>query len=95
MYAKLSVVFAASTQFQDALDSVALLQALHPDLLLVVVHLGCWSARQAVCATDILQWANDGALPFLSLRSLSNPVLEKANASSLKFPDSLLQPTGK
>ena len=70
-------------------------QALHPDLLLVVVYLGCWSARQAVCATDILQWANDGALPFLSLRSLSSPVLEKADAPSLRFPASLLQPTGE
>ncbi len=72
-----------------------LLQALHPDLLLVIVYLGCWSTRQAVCATDVLQWANDGALPFLSLRSLSSPVLEKANASSLRFPPSLLQLTGK
>ncbi|CAL5221234.1 g3386 [Coccomyxa viridis] len=69
-------------------------KALHPDLLLVVVYLGCWSTRQAVCATDVLRWANDGALPFLSLRGLSNPVLEKANASSLRFPASLLQPTG-
>lgn len=73
----------------------ALLQVLHPDLLLAVVYLGCWSARQNVCATDILQWANDGALPFLSLRSLSDPVLEKTGASSLRFPASLLQPTGK
>lgn len=48
-----------------------------------------------MCATDVLRWANDGALPFLSLRGLSNPVLEKANASSLRFPASLLQPTGK
>lgn len=43
---------------------------------------------------DILQWANDGALPFLSLCSLSEPVLEKADAAALRFPTSLLEPTG-
>ncbi len=44
---------------------------------------------------DLLQWANDGALPFLSLRSLSKSVLEKADAASIRFPMPLLEPTGR
>jgi len=63
--------------------------------VLAVLFLGCWSAREAVTAMDILQWANDGALPFLSLRSLSKSVLEKADAASIRFPMPLLEPTGR
>lgn len=43
---------------------------------------------------DILHWANDGALPFLSLHRQARSLLEDADASALKFPASLLQPTG-
>ena len=78
-----------------ALTLRALSQAMHPDILLAVIYLGCWSAREAVSATDILRWANDGALPFLSLRSLSRSVLDRADASSMKFPAPLLEPAGK
>ena len=43
---------------------------------------------------DILQWANDGTLPFLSLGALSKRVLERLDAVSLGFPLPLLEPSG-
>ena len=43
---------------------------------------------------DILQWANDNTLPFLSLGALSKPLLEQLNAASLGFPLPLLEPSG-
>ena len=69
-------------------------QVLHLDTLLAVLFLGCWVAREAVTGMDILQWANDGTLPFLSLGALSKPLLETLDAASLGFPLPLLEPSG-
>ena len=59
------------------------------------VKMGFFGMKSTLIPMDIVQWANDGALPFLSLRSLSRSVLEKADASSMRFPDALLEPTGR
>ncbi|CAK0781685.1 hypothetical protein CVIRNUC_005445 [Coccomyxa viridis] len=69
-------------------------KVLHPDTLLAVLFLGCWVAREAVTGMDILQWANDGTLPFLCLGALSKRVLERLDAVSLGFPLPLLEPSG-
>ena len=69
-------------------------QVLHPDTLLAVLFLGCWVGREAVTGMDILRWANDGSLPFLSLGALSKPLLETLDAASLGFPLPLLEPSG-
>lgn len=64
---------------------------LAPELLLVLLVLGCWLGREAVMPADVVRWALSGQLPFLDLPSRSHRLLREA---PLDLPTAVLEPRG-